>query len=171
MKWVQFKTVNSTNSIAKKFIENNLITSFTTISSDIQFKGKGTKNRNWYSSDYEGVYMTCVIKDIDTKNFKPKKVVIDIAKEVIKLLNYLTNISAYMDYPNDIMVNKKKLGGILMELKSSYLIVGIGLNINQINFPTELKSIATSLRLENNKKYDKRNIIKSIANKINHYFC
>lgn len=88
------------------------------------------------------------------------------------MINNLFNINTYIKKPNDIFYNNKKIGGILIETKYNlnnleYIIIGIGLNINQEKFPVELKNIATSLFIETKIKFDKEKIIKELIKVIN----
>ena len=72
-------------------------------------------------------------------------------------------------WPNDILLNNKKLCGILTELKCDletvdYLVVGIGLNVNIENFQDEISSIATSLKIEFNKEFNRNELLSSFLN-------
>ncbi len=57
-------------------------------------------------------------------------------------------ISVLVKWPNDLYLNGKKLAGILTEMTGSYLVIGIGINVNVSSFPSELQDIATSLSIE-----------------------
>src|SRR5262249_24519315 len=64
-----------------------------------------------------------------------------------------TGLQADLKWPNDLMLNGKKLGGILTEMYADttmvrFVVVGIGINVNQVKFPGELSTIATSLCIE-----------------------
>ena len=89
-------------------------------------------------------------------------------------LNELLNIKTYVKEPNDIYLDNKKLSGILVETEYcknvlNYIIIGIGINVNQTKFPLDISDIATSLYISSGKKIDKNIIIdiliKTIENK------
>lgn len=173
MKWVHLKTIDSTNNFAKKLIKNNWIKSFTTISAEKQLKGRGTKGRVWYSQDKGGLYMSCVITTITPNDIKPEKLVVDIATLIQTEIKKMINIPIDVEWPNDLMLSNKKLGGILMEYiqqDKSYLIIGIGLNINQSIFPGELSKIATSLKIHTERTFCITDIICSISKKIKEHY-
>jgi len=91
--------------------------------------------------------------------------------ELVQLLN--NNIKAYIKWPNDIIVNNKKVCGILTEMsgeinKVNYVVVGMGINVNceEEDIPKDLISKATSLKIEDNKEF-KRNIL--VADILNNF--
>ena len=80
-------------------------------------------------------------------------------------------MNTYIKKPNDIYINNKKLAGILIETKYLenkllYVIIGIGININQKKFPKEIKTTATSIFLETGKTFD----VYEVLNYINDNF-
>ena len=117
-----------------------------------QTAGRGRAGRHWYSERAAGIYVTLLLR--------PK-----ISPVEAPLLTMLAGVSAHaaiqaqtgleldLKWPNDLMLNGKKLGGILTEMYADtslvhFVIVGIGINVNQEKFPGELGGMATSLRLE-----------------------
>jgi BirA family transcriptional regulator, biotin operon repressor / biotin---[acetyl-CoA-carboxylase] ligase len=120
-----------------------------------QTAGRGRAGRSWYSERAKGIYVTLLLR--------PK-----ISPVQAPLLTMMAGLSAHaavlalaslqldVKWPNDLMLNGKKLGGILTEMHSEttlvrFVIVGIGINVNQEKFPGELSGIATSLRTETGK--------------------
>ena len=74
--------------------------------------------------------------------------------------------------PNDLILNNKKICGILTEVhtqgeKIEYLLISIGFNVNEDSFSEELKEIATSLKMEYEKGFSREDIIINMVNKIN----
>ena len=170
------KTIDSTNECAKRLLKKNpelLIDGFVVIS-DIQTKGKGTKGRVWYSRSNGGLYysLALVPKTFDFASIEYYHQAI--AENIQSVIHTLTNITLTIKYPNDLYLSEKKMGGILMEsaMKVSenpvldYLIIGIGLNINQSSFPTDLSNTTTSLFIETNHTYPKRKIVKPLTKKL-----
>src|SRR5499427_1972995 len=117
-----------------------------------QTAGRGRAGRAWHSERGTGIYVTILLR--------PK-----ISPVQAPLLTMMAGLSAQaaiqartglqidLKWPNDLMLNGKKLGGILTEMYADttlvrFVIVGIGINVNQENFPGELSSLATSLRSE-----------------------
>ena len=86
----------------------------------------------------------------------------------------LYNYNLEIKKPNDIVYNGKKMGGILTQITSSgnrikYLLIGIGFNINQIEFNEELKYIATSMKKEFKKEFSREKILNEILYEFEKY--
>jgi BirA family biotin operon repressor/biotin-[acetyl-CoA-carboxylase] ligase len=117
-----------------------------------QTAGRGRAGRTWHSERAVGIYVTLVLR--------PK-----LAPVQAPLLTMMAGLSAYtaiqthsglvvdLKWPNDLVIRGKKAGGILTEMHAEpgqvrFVIVGIGVNVNQEKFPGDLGSVATSLRIE-----------------------
>jgi len=117
-----------------------------------QSAGRGRAGRSWHSERGTGIYATLLLR--------PK-----ISPVQAPLLTMMAGLSAHaaifartglqvdLKWPNDLILNRRKLGGFLTEMYSDttlvrFLVVGIGINVNQEKFPGELSAIATSLRAE-----------------------
>lgn len=162
MKIIKIKSVDSTNIYAKEIaneIKENAI-----IIANKQTNGYGTNNRKWYS-DEDSIICSFFIKR--KNNVIPLDYSHKIGIIVSNVVNKICDVKTYIKKPNDIYLNEKKLGGILIETrymseKLDYVIIGIGLNINQVSLPKEIKDIATSLSIETKRKYNKEEIISEL---------
>lgn len=160
-----FKTLSSTNDKAKELAKknkNNLV-----IISEKQERGRGRFGRKW-NSGLGGLYMTVVLKEKDLD--KAKYLTFIAAVSVAKSIKNLSNLNAEVKWPNDVLVNDKKICGILTETvsgKEKYALVGIGVNINQKKFSKNIINKATSLKIETNKSYNINKTIKTIINNFN----
>jgi len=127
-----FYTVSSTQLIARDLSESNCPEG-TIVIAEIQTKGRGRHNRSWFSP-IGGIWMTIILRP----NFPPSiiplmNLIVGLA--VAKAINNEYNVQALVKWPNDVMINDKKVCGILIEcsLKGNlidYLLVGIGINAN-----------------------------------------
>lgn len=163
---IDLKSINSTNLYAKEIAENtndNIV-----IVSEEQTAGCGTKGKNWYS-DKDSIICSFLIKN------RNKTIPLDYSYRigiiVSNIINKRCNVDTYVKKPNDIYLNKKKLGGILIETqyvstKLDYIIIGIGLNVNQKSMPEDIIKIATSLCMETGSKYNKEDIISELIKEI-----
>tara|TARA_B100002051_G_C16478972_1_gene507123 strand:- start:52 stop:582 length:531 start_codon:yes stop_codon:yes gene_type:complete len=130
IKKYKYKLVTSTNDIAIKLIKNKNINAGFVLANK-QKKGRGQRGRKWIS--YKGNLFVSIFYRIEKMNLSLTKLTIINAKLIIKMISnyYKKNIKIKM--PNDILINKKKICGILQETiqknKKRYLIVGIGLNL------------------------------------------
>lgn len=152
-----FDLIDSTNEYIKRNIDN--LNNLDIVSSFRQTTGKGRKNRVWMS-DGNNLYFSILIK----KHIEYSKIFNYIMISSLALVETLKsyNVFSTIKYPNDILVQGKKIAGILIEAgglsKVDYLVVGIGLNINQKDF-LELNSKAISLSIINNQDYDTKEVL------------
>ena len=91
---------------------------------------------------------------------------------IVRGIKKFTNIKCTLKWPNDIILNNKKIGGILIENKndSSFFVIGIGLNINQQEIPNELKNIASSLRIEKTNPIQREPLLAFILNEFENLY-
>lgn len=138
-----------------------------------QTNGIGTQNRKWISSEGKNLtftlilYPKCKLSELDS-------LTIDIAKCLVDSICSLYGYELHIKSPNDIMYNNKKMGGILTQVVTSgekikYLLIGIGMNINEINFPNEIKDIATSMAMEFKSIFSREEIIGEFLNRFEKY--
>ena len=142
-----FKKLISTNTFAKqKTLEKT--TEGTVVIADTQTKGRGRKNRTWYSP-YGGLWFSIILYP----NLPPERgmlITMAASVSVAQAIEEITGIKPVIKWPNDLLVNNKKICGILTELdaeidKINYVIVGIGINVNN-DIRDDLESKAISLK-------------------------
>ena len=165
MNIIKLDSTSSTNMYAK--INADKIKENTVIITDRQTNGYGTNNRKWYSSK-DSIICSFLIKN---KTSIPPNYSYIIGSIVSSIINKLCDVKTYIEKPNDIYLNNKKIGGILIETKYisnelKYIIIGIGINVNQKIMPNVIRDISTSLYIETNKKYNKEDIIKELIKTI-----
>ena len=176
MKVEYHETITSTSEMAKEIAEEklrncNVAKEKTVIISENQTHGKGTKERVWYSSYGDNILMTLVFYPRNSIQ-ELQHLTYDIAKMIQSAIKDLYNILLDIKLPNDLMLNGKKICGILTESsiqgdKLKYLLIGIGFNVNQLEFPEEVKGIATSLKKAFPEvEFDREEIIVKVINNI-----
>ena len=167
---IKFKEIDSTNNYLKNSYK--LLNNFTFVVADFQSKGKGRNDRVWSSEEGQNLMFSFLIKDQDLLK-KHSALSIISAVEVAKVLEGYQIKGVSIKWPNDVLINDKKVCGILLEGQIlEYLVVGIGLNINQKVFPEGLRRPATSLSLETSKDFNIdeieqklfSNIVKDLSN-------
>ncbi len=139
-----YNKVTSTMTIQKE----GFVANFYTIVAKEQTLGYGRLQRS-FESEKGGLYFSTQIKsNLPLSDFTPFSLVSGLSiLKVLKTRYPSLNIS--LKYPNDIYINDKKFGGILIEnFKTDYYILGIGLNVNNSSFSESLKNIVTSLKIE-----------------------
>jgi BirA family transcriptional regulator, biotin operon repressor / biotin---[acetyl-CoA-carboxylase] ligase len=117
-----------------------------------QSAGRGRAGRSWHSERGTGIYVTLLLRPRISPMQAPLLTMMA-GLSAQAAIRARTGLEVDLKWPNDLMLNGKKLGGILTEMYADttlvrFVIVGIGINANQDKFPGELGSLATSLRAE-----------------------
>lgn len=165
-----FNEVDSTQKEAERRISSNIAKNGEIIIANKQIAGKGTHGRKWYTEENENIAFSLVLfPNCNINKFKDLTLII--AECMVNTLKQLYNIDVQIKNPNDIIYNNLKLGGILTQTVTvaeivKNLVIGIGLNVNQLNFVEEIKNIATSLKREFiNIEFSREDIIKEFCEK------
>ena len=178
-KWVgceilYFDSIDSTNTKAQELAEKGY-PSGTLVVADKQIAGKGRRGRNWESPSGCGIFMTLMLKpDINPNNASMLTLVSALA--VAKALADITGKDAKIKWPNDIVIDGRKVCGILTEMSAQFdyinnIVIGIGINVNNSSFPEEISATASSLRLlSGGKKYRRAEIIEKIMEYFEKYY-
>jgi BirA family biotin operon repressor/biotin-[acetyl-CoA-carboxylase] ligase len=166
MKLIKLDAIDSTNEFLKGLSNKQLVENFTVITAENQLKGKGQMGAKWDSEMGKNLIMSVLVKDFlsGTESVFDLNIVISLA--VIRVLETYNIPELSIKWPNDIMSDNKKIGGILIEnsIKGDGTIssiVGLGLNINQTQF--ENLPRASSLAVICNSNFDKEEILFKIV--------
>ena len=150
--------IDSTNNYAKEFIEE--LDDFECVFTLNQFKGRGRTGHEWISEPFKNIAFSLVIKDDEIiKKFNLISILASLV--VADYLELLGATNVKIKWPNDVYVNDKKICGILLEGNlPKYIILGIGINVNQ-EFFGELE--ATSIKNELNFEIDPKLVVVDIV--------
>ena len=155
-----YNEVESTNSIANELLKKGY-PSGTVVIADRQTKGKGRLGRTWISPAGKNLYMSMAIKPTIPPKFATL-LTLTSAVACTTALRRLTDIPVLIKWPNDMLIEDKKVGGILTEVKIEgerikSAVVGIGINVNMTenDIPEEIKEIATSLKIYKGEDYSR----------------
>lgn len=169
-----FDTIDSTNTKAQELAEKGY-PSGTLVVADKQESGKGRRGRSWVSPSCTGIFMTLMIKpDINPNNASMLTLVAALA--VAKAITSVTGEEAMIKWPNDIVVNGKKVCGILTEMNAQFdyinhIVVGIGINVHNESFPEEISQMASSLMIEaGGKRFHRAQIIAETMSYFEQYY-
>lgn len=169
-----FDTIDSTNTKAQELAEKGY-PSGTLVVADKQESGKGRRGRSWVSPSGTGIFMTLMIKpDINPNNASMLTLVAALA--VAKAITSVTVEEAMIKWPNDIVVNGKKVCGILTEMNAQFdyinhIVVGIGINVHNESFPEEISQMASSLMIEaGGKRFHRAQIIAETMSYFEQYY-
>ena len=147
-----FNEVDSTNEVAKYLAEEGAEDG-TVVVAEIQNKGKGRRGKTWISPP-GGIWMSVILRP-EIPPHRASQLTLVTGVVVAKTIKEELNIDVGIKWPNDILIGKKKVCGILTEVnatldKVNYLVVGIGIdmNVDVPMLPSDLQKGATSLKNE-----------------------
>lgn len=161
-----FATIGSTNDWAKEHAEQFNRNGFTVITADRQTAGRGQFERRWISSKHSNLYVTFVFFLQGYPAFLTELPQL-LARSVLEVLEYW-GFHATLKWPNDLMIQEKKVGGILtetMQMEDGFLCIIIGLGLNLNLSAEEIVGIdqpATSLKVEGGKDLEWRELLSQI---------
>jgi BirA family biotin operon repressor/biotin-[acetyl-CoA-carboxylase] ligase len=134
---------------------------------DEQTAGRGRSDHRWHSPAGDGLYVSVLLR--------PQMALADAlwlslatALAVQAAIATVTRLTPDIRWPNDILIGSKKCSGILVEASAiasdapamlRYAVIGVGINVNQPGFPAELQALATSLRRESGRKWNRESIL------------
>ena len=170
---VYLESVDSTNNKAKILGEEGALDG-TLIVSELQQAGKGRRGKGFQSPKGEGIYMTLLLRP-EIVPIKASMITIVAAMAAREGLLKACNIDGKIKWPNDIVVEGKKICGILTEMSSeldciNHVVVGMGFNVNNSNMPDDIKDIAVSVKMITGKEYKRSNIIAEVIRAFEKYY-
>ncbi|MBR1391559.1 MAG: biotin--[Lachnospiraceae bacterium] len=169
-KWVgericYFDEIDSTNSRASQLAEEGALHG-TLVVADHQNSGRGRRGRSWSSPSQTGIFMTLLLRpDIEPANASMLTLLAALA--VARGIEKNTGLTVQIKWPNDIVINGKKVCGILTEMNAqmdyvNHIIIGIGINVHNTEFPDEIVQTATSIYLESGRHVQRAELIEAI---------
>lgn len=163
-KVVSYEITDSTNTRAKQLAEEGAVHG-TLVVANMQTAGKGRRGRSWQQEEGSVIAMSLLLRP----TFSPDKasmLTLLAAHSVAGAIEAVTGLPAAIKWPNDIVINRKKTVGILTEMSLGveqaaidYIVIGIGINVNNTAFPEEIRDMATSLYLEKGERVSRSALI------------
>lgn len=170
-----YDDVPSTNRVAKeKAVAGS--PEGTVVLAESQNQGKGRLSRGWYSPHGQGIWLSVVLRPPFLPSDAPKCNLM--AAVALKEAIYkVTGINCGIKWPNDLLIDGKKIVGILTEMNAEldqihFVVIGMGLNCNQgvDLFPEELREIATSLAIVKGEKISRKKLLAQILYELEYYY-
>lgn len=170
---VHFFKADSTNTIALRLASEGAEQG-TVVLAEEQTAGRGRFGRVWFSERGSGIYASIVLRPPLAPAAAPSiTLMAGVAAQVA--VERSTGLATDIRWPNDLLLNGKKLCGILTEMNAEVdrlhaVVVGIGINVNHREIPGELRPIATSLRLESGRIHSRVQILAALLRELEYHY-
>ena len=164
-----FHETNSTNDVVEKLARDG-VAEGVVVFAESQSKGRGRLGRKWVSPAGEGLWFSILLRP-QLPPASATQLTIAAATAVARAIRLETGLLPQIKWPNDILIEGKKVVGILTELSAEldrvrYVIIGIGVDVNIQEFPAELAASATSLAVVAGKKFIRAEIAAAILKEL-----
>ena len=168
-----FDEIDSTNNELRRIAENGAPDGTLAIA-EIQTAGKGRRGRAWTSPRGSGIWMSFLLRPDFAPEYASMLTLVT-AMAVEKGIRQQTGLDCQIKWPNDIVLNGRKICGILTEMSTEedsirYVVVGIGINVNTKEFPEEISKTATSLAIETGHPVRRAPLVASILKAWEEYY-
>lgn len=172
-KVVYYDETDSTNNQAKAYGEKGAEHG-TLFVADMQAAGKGRRGRAWVSPAGSSIYMTILLHP-EVLPTKAPQLTLVMAMAVAEGIRSVTGLETMIKWPNDIIIHGKKICGILTEMSTeidyiNYVVIGVGINVNQETFPEEIRETATSLKIEKGSSVRRSELIASVMKSFEQFY-
>lgn len=169
MKIIKLNAIESTNTFLKDLCQRNELENFTVVYAENQLKGRGQMNSKWDSEVGKNLTFSVLIKYSSFAVSNQFYISKFISLAIYDVINSIVEVPVAIKWPNDILTERKKVGGILIEnsVKRSeiqYSVVGIGINLNQESFDNLPNAI--SLKMITGQVYDLEFLLKKIVESV-----
>ncbi len=138
----------------------------TVVAARKQTAGQGRQGREWISAASEGLYCTFILRQA-----QPPVVTLALGLAVVEALTPIVGAGLDIRWPNDVLWHGKKLCGILARLEHGAVLAGIGINLNQTQFPAGLRTPATSLKLATGRDFSPGDVLESLRAPVEQLTC
>jgi BirA family biotin operon repressor/biotin-[acetyl-CoA-carboxylase] ligase len=168
-KIIHYFRIDSTNSTALALATDGAGEG-TVVVAEEQTSGRGRFGRKWYSEKSSGIYVSVILRPKLSPAAAPALTLMA-GVAAHRALSAATGLAVDIRWPNDLLVNGKKVCGILTEMNAElgrlhHVVLGIGVNVNNKTMPSELGAIATSLRLEGKRSFSRAQILVSLLKEL-----
>ncbi len=170
---LKFDSLESTNTEAIEQAKRGAAEGLCIVA-DEQTTGRGRHGRTWISKKGNGLYFSIILRPQIASEFLPL-ITLVAAVAVNDTLSGLYNLEPDIKWSNDVLINERKIGGILAESTETpnglAVVLGIGINITSSNFPKELVETATSIEEETGHAVDRDKLIELLMDNLDHFYA
>lgn len=130
----------------------------TVVGADEQTAGQGRYGRHWHSEAASGLYFSILLK-LGLPAETAPVITLALGLAVAEAIEERCGVACDLRWPNDVLIQGRKCAGILVQLHGDAVVAGIGVNVNQREFPAELSSLATSIRLATGREQERESLL------------
>ena len=169
MKIIKLNAIDSTNRFLKELAQEATAENYTIVVANQQTDGKGQRGASWISESDKGLTFSLLYNNLQESAINLFELNCIVALSIVEALHSISLIKFQIKWPNDILAENKKIGGVLIEnsfknQQEVVSVIGIGINVNQLHF--ENLPQASSLALLESKIFDKEEIMIKIAKQL-----
>jgi len=169
MNIIKLNATNSTNDYLKHLVATCYVENLTVVVTENQTSGRGQMGAKWNAEPGKNLTFSILVKDLLLQANHIFNLNVAVAVSIVAALNDFAVAGVCIKWPNDILAGNKKVGGVLIEnsFKNDgeiYSVIGIGLNVNQLNFDDLPK--ASSLAVTANREFDKDKVMTAIIENV-----
>lgn len=167
-----FQETTSTNDVVERFARDG-VREGVVVFAETQTKGRGRLGRTWVSPLGKGLWFSVLLRP----NICPQettRLTVAAATALSRAIAAVTGLQPEIKWPNDLLLRRRKFAGILTELRAEldsvkYVILGVGVDVNlgANEFPPELRSVATSLRIESGREVRRADLAAAMLHELN----
>jgi BirA family transcriptional regulator, biotin operon repressor / biotin---[acetyl-CoA-carboxylase] ligase len=162
-----FETIDSTMLEAARLAEAGCEPG-TVVIADEQTAGQGRHGRRWHSEPNSGLYVSIVLRpELQAESLPVLTLALGLA--VAEAVGEATGLTCDLRWPNDVMLESRKVAGILVQLIDAAAVAGIGINVNHARFPPEIAAEATSLRIVSNRRHSREHLLVAVLDVVERY--
>lgn len=164
-----FAQVPSTNELAQELARQG-VPDGSLVLTEEQTGGKGRLGRGWFSPFAQGIWCTVILyPPVDPADAPPLTMLTAVG--VARAVRRVTGIQVGIKWPNDLLLEGKKICGILTEMSAEmeqvkYLVIGTGINVNVESFPAEIQNTATSLKMHTGRAIDRAKLLRAFLEEL-----
>ena len=158
-----FQETTSTNDVIDKLARDK-VPEGVAVFAEAQTRGRGRLGRKWISPSGKGLWFSVLLRP-KLHPLAATQLTVAAGAALARAIQLETQLTPEIKWPNDILIDGRKAAGILMEMgaeldRIQFVTLGIGVDVNQqpVDFPPELRKIATSLRIESGRHLDRADL-------------
>jgi len=162
-----FEETASTNDVVEHLALKDS-TEGAVVFAETQTRGRGRHGRVWTSPRGKGLWFSVLLRP----RFPPPRITIAASVAVVRAVRDWCGVECRIKWPNDVIVDGKKLAGILTEVRGATAVLGLGVNVNcqPTDFPTDLQTVATSLEILTGRRHDRPALAARLLKELDRYY-